>query len=221
MSDAYNNIGPEDAPTMSLPVSGGAPGGPGGGPGNRRWSRGKQAAAALGVAAVVGGGAFAVASAATGSPAATDAASTQVAGSQAGTQASTTSQAAALRDVLTSTGARRLERLRLLGGMYGQYTFQTKTGSRTLAFERGTVTSVSGSDVVIRATNGTTLTWELTGTSVVREHGTKESASTLAQGQTVFAAGPVTSGARDARVIVIRDAGTATPKTSTSATATA
>lgn len=206
---------------MSLPVSGGTPSSPGGnGPRNRRWSRGKQAAAAAGVAVVVGGGAFAIANAATGTPAATDAASTQVVGSQAGTQASTASQATTLQGVLTSTGAHRLERLRRLGGMYGQYTYQTKTGSHTLAFERGKVTSVSSGDVVIRATNGTTQTWELTGTSVVREHGTKESASTLAQGQSVFAAGPVANGARDARVIVIRDAGT-TPKPSTSASTTA
>jgi hypothetical protein len=171
-----------------------------------------------GVAVVVGGGAFAIANAATGAPAATLAAATTVIGSQAGTQASTTSQAATLQGVLTSTGAHRLERLRRLGGMYGQYTFQTKTGSRTLAFERGTVSSVSGSDVVIRAANGTTLTWELTGTSVVREHGTKESTAALAQGQSVFAAGPVTAGARDARVIVIRTATTgATPKSSATA----
>jgi hypothetical protein len=163
---------------------------------------------------VAGGGAFAIAEAAAGSPAATDAAVTRTA--QAGTPASAASQAAVLRDVLSTTGTRRLARLRLLGGMYGQYTFRTKTGSRTLAFERGTVTAVSGSDVVIRAGNGTTWTWELTGTSVVREHGTKESRSTLAQGQAVLAAGPVAGGAKDARVIVIRNART-TPKSSATA----
>ncbi|HTU76430.1 MAG TPA: hypothetical protein VMG38_23165 [Trebonia sp.] len=212
MNDAHSNFGPQDVPTVTLPVSAGAPGGPG----KRRWSRGRQVATLAAVFAVVGGGAFAVAEAATSSPAATDAASSQTVTSQAGTSASGTSQLAALRGVLGSTGARRLARLRLLGGMYGQYTFQTKAGSRTLAFERGTVTSVTGGDVVIRAANGTTWTWEITGTSVVREHGTKEAPSTLAQGQSVLAAGPVTNGAKDARVIVIRAAGT-TPKSSAAA----
>ena len=201
MNDAFSNSGRQDVPTVTIPVPGGR--------GPRRWSRGKQAAALLGVAAVVGGGSFAIAEAATGSPAATDAAVTQT--PQAGAPAAATSQAAVLRGALSSTGPRRLARLRLLGGMYGQYTFQTKTGSHTLAFERGTVTSVSGADVVIRAANGTTWTWEITGTSVVREHGTKESRSTLAQGQAVLAAGPVAGGAKDARVIVIRNART-TPK---------
>ena len=169
----------------------------------------------LGVAAVVGGGTFAIVDAASGSPGAADAADTQTI-SQAGTQASGASQAAALQNVLAATGVRRMARLRLLGGMYGQYTFQTKTGSHTLAFERGTVTSVSSSDVVIRAANGTTWTWELTGTSVVREHGTKEARAALAAGQSVFVGGPVASGAKDARVIVIRTAQTA-PKSSASA----
>jgi len=242
MNDAHSKTGPEDQPTVTIPVSGaapgafgsapgafggapgafaGAPGAPGapGGRGPRRWSRGKQAAALLGVAAVVGGGTFAIVDAATGTPGATDAAATQTV-AQAGTQASGASQAAALQNVLGATGVRRLARLRLLGGMYGQYTFQTKTGSHSLAFERGTVTSVSTSDVVVRAANGTTWTWELTGTSVVREHGTKEAQSTLAQGQTVFVGGPVTNGAKDARVIVIRDAQT-TPKSSASASASA
>jgi hypothetical protein len=215
MNDAYSNIGPQDVPTVTLPVAGGVPGAPGGsGPGKRRWSKGKQAATLAAVFAVVGGGAFAIAETATGSPAASDAAATNTITSQAGTQASATSQAAVLRGALGTTGARRLARLRLLGGMYGQYTFQTKTGSHTLAFERGTVTSVSSSDVVVRAPNGTTWTWELTGTSVVREQGTKQSASTLAQGQAVLAAGPVSNGARDARVVVIRNAGKAAPKSS-------
>jgi hypothetical protein len=120
-----------------------------------------------------------------------------------------TDQAALLRDALTGKGARRLARLRLLGGLYGQFTYETKQGARTLAYERGTITAVGGGDVVIRAANGTTWTWALTGTSVVRENGTKEPQNALAEGQTVFAGGPVTGGTRDARLIVIRKAATA------------
>ena len=54
---------------------------------------------------------------------------------------------------------RALVRLRLLGGMYGQYTFATKNGPHTLAFERGTIVSVAGADVTVRAKDGTTWTW--------------------------------------------------------------
>lgn len=172
----------------------------------------KRAAALLLVAAGAGGGAFAVTNAATGSPAPA-AQSVPTARSLPATGTATaSSQAAVLRDVLASPG-RRLGRLRLLGGMYGQFTFHAKGGARTLAFERGTVTAVTGDDVVVRAKNGTTYTWELTGTSVVREDGAREATSALASGQTVFAAGPVTGSTRDARLVVIRTAA----KTSTGA----
>jgi hypothetical protein len=180
------------------------PGGKGG------WSRGKRAAALIAVCAVIGGAAFGVTRAVTdsGAPAAAPAANTQAGttatGTQAGTAVSVTGQATALRDVLTATGIRRLRRLRLLGGMYGQYTFQTASGPRTLAFERGTVIAVGGSDVRIRAADGTTWTWALTGTSVIREDGTREQESALGLGQTVFAGGPVAGVTRDARLIVIR-----------------
>jgi hypothetical protein len=148
-----------------------------------------------------------------GSPAAAQTADTQAVGTQAGTSVSLTAQASALREVMATTGIRRLARLRHLGGMYGQYTFQTKKGPQTLAFERGTITAAGGGDVTIRAADGTTQTWVLTGTSVIRENGAKEPQSALAAGQSVFAGGPVTSGTRDARIIVIHKAGTS-PKSS-------
>jgi hypothetical protein len=216
MSDFYRENDPDDIPTTTIPVLGmalGAPGGPR--PGRRRWSRGKQVAAVLGICAVVGGGAFTAVQAATGSPSApaatTSAAAAQLGtqpGTQAGSVASASTQAAVLRDAVAGKGVRRLVRLRLLGGLYGQFTYETKQGARTLAFERGTITSVGSGDVVVRASDGTTQTWTLTSTSVVRENGTKEAESTLAQGQTVFVGGPVTGATRDARLIVIRKAKT-------------
>jgi hypothetical protein len=220
MSDLYKGIGSDDAPTRPIRLPGAAPSAPGGkGPGNGGWSRGKRVAALLAACAVVGGGAFAVVQATTGSPVAAQSAAMQSAVTQAGTQAnsttSATGQAAVLREALTTRGIRRLARLRLLGGMYGQFTYETKEGPRTLAFERGTITSVGGGDVVVRAADGTTFAWVLTSTSVVREDGTKEAVSTLAQGQTVFAGGPVTSGTRDVRLIVIRKAGTTHKASST------
>lgn len=223
-NNMYEGIAADDMPTAPFRVPRVAPSGPGGtgpapGPGGARaaWSRGKRAAAVVAVCAVVGGGAFAAVDAASGSPAPASAAASstlaQAAGTQSGTTASLTTQAAVLRDVMTTTGIRRLARLRRLGGLYGQYTFQTKKGPQTLAFERGTVTSVGGNDVQVRAADGTTWTWVLTGTSVVRENGAKEARTALATGQAVFAGGPVASGTRDARLIVIRKTG-ASPRPS-------
>jgi hypothetical protein len=100
-----------------------------------------------------------------------------------------------------------LGRLRRLGGVDGEFTFHNKTGFHTLAFERGIVQSVSGSDVVIKAADGTTWTWQIVSDTVVRKNGAKTTTSALSAGETVFAGGPVVSGAKDARLIVIRAAG--------------
>lgn len=100
-----------------------------------------------------------------------------------------------------------LGRLRRLGGVDGEFTFHNKTGFHTLAFERGTIQSVSGSDVVIKAADGTTWTWQIVSDTVVRKNGAKTTTSALSAGETVFAGGPVVSGAKDARLIVIRAAG--------------
>lgn len=108
-----------------------------------------------------------------------------------------------------------LARLRALGGVEGQVTFRNKTGFHTLAFERGTVQSVTGSDVVIKSPDGTTWTWLIVKDTVVRQNGAKTTTSALSKGETVLAAGPVATGAKDARLIVIR-AGSESAKTSLS-----
>ena len=97
-----------------------------------------------------------------------------------------------------------LARLRALGGVEGEFTFHNSTGFHTLAFERGTIQSVKGSDVVVRAPDGTTWTWLIVSDTVVRQNGSKTAGGALATGQTVFAGGPVVNGAKDARLIVIR-----------------
>jgi hypothetical protein len=98
---------------------------------------------------------------------------------------------------------RSLGRLRGLGGMYGSFTLRTKSGDETLAFERGTIESISSSNIVVRAADGTTMTWLLVSDTVVRDHG-KSSTSELSDGQLVFVGGPESSGARDARLIAVR-----------------
>jgi hypothetical protein len=155
-------------------------------------------------AVVVGGGAFAAAEAATGSRAAPTALASGGTQASTTTQADTSTQAALLNSALSGRG--RLGRLRRLGGMYGQFTVETKQGARTLAFERGTIASVAGDDVVVRARNGMTEAWTLTSNSLVREHGKAATHSALASGELVFAGGPVTGSVHDVRLIVIRKA---------------
>jgi hypothetical protein len=117
-----------------------------------------------------------------------------------------------------------IARLRRLGGMYGQVAFRGKDGTtRTLAFERGVVT-LAGSDLVVRAANGTAWTWQYTSSTVVRKGGVKVSRSDLYSDEHVLLAGPVVSGMRDARLIVIPGAnkaaaGTPAPVPSASSSA--
>ena len=96
-----------------------------------------------------------------------------------------------------------LGRIRRLGGVEGTVTFHNKKGFHTLSFERGSVQSVTGSDVVIKSPDGTTWTWKIVSDTVVRENGAKTTASALSAGETVFAGGPVVSGTRAARLIII------------------
>jgi hypothetical protein len=110
----------------------------------------------------------------------------------------------------------RLARVRLLmRGIHGQFTYQTKQGAKTLAFERGTIQSVSGSAVTVAASDGTTWTWHLVSNTVVRQDGKKVASSSLADGQRVFVGGPVVSGADNARLVVIRPATSSTGPSTT------
>ena len=132
----------------------------------------------------------------------------------ASVSSATSARAAALNTALTDAAGNHrvrwaLGRLRHLGGVDGTATFHNKTGFHTISFERGTIQSVSGSDVVIKAADGTTWTWHVVSDTVVRKNGAKTTTSALSAGETVFAGGPVVSGARDARVIIIRPSGPA------------
>jgi hypothetical protein len=100
-----------------------------------------------------------------------------------------------------------LLRLAAAGGIYGSITYKAKDGTRTLAFERGTVASVAGSVITVRAVNGTTWTWDVSAPTVIRESGHKVAANALADGDRVLVVGQVVSGANDARLIRIRAVG--------------
>ena len=94
-------------------------------------------------------------------------------------------------------------RLVLTGGLHGELTVKSKTGFRTVIFERGTVASAAGQAVTVRAPDGTTWTWQVVPNAILRESGSKVSASTLATGEKVLVIGQVVNGANEARLINI------------------
>jgi hypothetical protein len=129
-------------------------------------------------------------------------------GAQAAELNSALSTAASSSPTVTPARVRwALGRLRRLGGVDGTVTFHDKTGFHTVSFERGTIQSVSASNVVIKTADGTTWTWQIVSDTVVRKNGAKTTASALSAGETVFAGGPVVNGAKDARLIVIGASG--------------
>ena len=121
---------------------------------------------------------------------------------------SSSPSAAATSPAAKARRAAALVRLRRLGGMYGQASFRGKNGSTvTYAYERGTVVSADGSQssghAVVKAANGTTLTWQYESSTTVRKGGQKAGISDVTKGEKVLVAGPVASGGRDARVIIV------------------
>jgi len=100
---------------------------------------------------------------------------------------------------------RRVFAFFLLRGVDGQFTVQTRKGTKTLAFERGVIQSVSaGKSITVKASDGTTWTWSLVAVTVVRDRQGKVSESKLTAGTPVWAGGPVVGGTKDARLIVVR-----------------
>ena len=110
------------------------------------------------------------------------------------------------------TGAAHCRRVRrrvfaffLLRGVDGQFTIQTKKGIKTLAFERGVIQSVTaGKSITVKASDGTTWTWDLVSTTVVRDRQGKLGQSALTSGTPVWVGGPVVQGTKDERLIVVR-----------------
>ena len=110
------------------------------------------------------------------------------------------------------TGAAHCRRVRrrvfaffLLRGVDGQFTIQTKKGIKTLAYERGVITSVTaGKSITVKASDGTTWTWDLVSTTVVRDRQGKLGQSALTSGTPVWVGGPVVQGTKNARLIVVR-----------------
>lgn len=98
---------------------------------------------------------------------------------------------------------RPLLRLALVGGEHGEVTFRAKSGTTTLAFERGTVKTDSGGVMSVIAADGTDWTWDITSSTVVRQGGSKVTSSAIASGDHVLVAGTAAGQSYDARVIRI------------------
>ena len=88
---------------------------------------------------------------------------------------------------------------------HGQVTFGTRKGSRTLVFERGTIQSASSGSVVVKSTDGTTWTWDVTDSTILTSGGHRVTASALKTGRAAVLVGLVNGGADDARRIFVRN----------------
>jgi len=104
---------------------------------------------------------------------------------------------------------RRYHRLRLKlrqlvrHAEHGQITFATKKGPKTLAFERGAIQSVSSGSMVVKAADGTTWTWNLASSTIVKKGGHRTDAAALSAGQKIVVVGLLASGADNARRVFI------------------
>lgn len=99
-----------------------------------------------------------------------------------------------------------LLRLAAVGGEYGEVTFKGKTSPKTVAFERGTINSVTGSSFTVQAADGTTWTWDLIASTKMREAGRPTAQVKLTSGDRVLVIGLETAGSKDARLIQVRPA---------------
>jgi hypothetical protein len=116
--------------------------------------------------------------------------------------------AARVRTAHCRARRRHVFRFFLLRGVEGQYTIRARGGGlKTIAFERGVITSVSTGQLTVKASDGTTWIWHRTATTVVRDRRAVQRKGTLAAGQTVWVGGPVVRGVKDARLVVIRPPG--------------
>ena len=190
----------------------------------RRSGRTKRIVTSVAGGAVLLGSGVAIGIALTGGASASTGASSSSSAPAGSSEAGSPSGAAAvkcakiatkLRSSGHPTAAMRLHafctepllRLTLVGGEYGQVTFKGKTSPKTIAFERGTVESVTGSAITVKAPDGTTWTWDLTASTAVHTAGLGTARARPATGDRVFVGGPVVGGVRDARLIRIGGAG--------------
>lgn len=169
-----------------------------------RWGAGITAALLLGAGGLLGGLKLGDSATPAGAAQAT-VLNTALNSPAAGCARGTSSTSAATSATSGRRHCRRLS-LRRIKGMYGEIALHVKDGTKTLAFERGTVVASSASRLEVRALNGTEWAWDLGRGAAVRERGKAVPSGALTTGARVFVGGEVVGGTRDARLIVIRAA---------------
>jgi len=206
-----------DSPVGAGPAGGPSPAGTPDPSAGARKKRFLRWGAGLTLAGFLAGGGIAFALSGSGTPAASATSTAQSAKAAVLNSAFSTADSTAANVPL-----RRIRwaiaRLRALGGVHGEFTYHNANGFHTLAFERGTITSVSGSNLVVRAPDGTVWTWQIVSNTVVIQNGARTTTNALADGETVFTGGPVAGGVMDSRLIVIRPGGSASGSNSVSGT---
>lgn len=97
-------------------------------------------------------------------------------------------------------------RLHVITGMHGEVAYHTTSGTQTLAFERGSIVSVNGGTLSVKAADGTTWTWNEAGSPIVRQSGKEANITMLQSGTKVFIGGLVNGSSREAKLIIVHGA---------------
>ncbi|MEO3811711.1 hypothetical protein ABGB17_22180 [Sphaerisporangium sp. B11E5] len=98
----------------------------------------------------------------------------------------------------------RLGARRALIGVHGETTVRARGGGfDTFAWQRGAVTSASGTALTVRSADGVSWTWTVTGDSKVRKNGDKSTPSALKAGDDVFVLGRPSGDTRTALGVVV------------------
>ena len=86
-------------------------------------------------------------------------------------------------------------------GVHGEATVQRKDGFHVISWQRGKVTTASGTSLTVQSADGTTWTWTTNDKTRVRKNGEKSALTALANGEQVMVAGERSGETRTARFV--------------------
>lgn len=99
----------------------------------------------------------------------------------------------------------RLRRYLRKHTLHGSVTVQTKKGPQTVAVQRGTVVSVTSTELTVKSSDGFTETWRLTDKTRVRAHRQRTEASAVKPNEQIGVAGREQGKTDTARLVVVVD----------------
>lgn len=138
---------------------------------------------------------------------AADADSSDQTGSSAGSSTAGSSTAGSAAGGSSSAPDRQRRRLRALAlrrnVAHGQFTVDTRQGVKTVLVQRGTVQSISGSQLQVRSSDGFMLTWKIDDKSRFVADRQRADISRITAGIQVAIAGVEADGASTARLVVV------------------